>query len=129
MHGQINEWFFSGLVGIRSDETAVGFRKIIIKPAVAGDLTWVKGSFTSISGMVISEWKKRGGRIDMNISIPPNTTAVVYIPSVNKAGITESGKGLSANKDIKYKQSIAGYSVYELGSGNYRFSATLKIVN
>ena len=45
-------WFYQGLAGIRPDADAPGFKKIIIKPAVVGDLTWVKcaSRFASTAG-------------------------------------------------------------------------------
>ena len=40
MLGQITEWFYHDLAGIQCDPAGPGFRKIIIKPAFVGDLTW-----------------------------------------------------------------------------------------
>ncbi len=58
MFGQLNEWLFSHLAGIRCDPSGPGFKKIIIQPAVVGDLTEVKASYDSIDGKIVSEWKR-----------------------------------------------------------------------
>jgi len=125
MLGQINEWFFNNLAGISSAEDGAGFKKIIIMPTILANLGWVKGSFNSVSGKIVSEWKKVNAGLQMNITVPANTTAIVYVPSKNEASVTESGKTASLAKGIKFIQSENGYSQYEVLSGNYLFMSTL----
>ncbi len=81
MFGQLNEWLFSGLAGIRCDPAGPGFQKIIVRPAVVGDLTEVKASYDSIRGRIVSEWKRDGSGVHYHIVIPPNTTATIELPS------------------------------------------------
>ena len=45
MFGSVSEWFFRSLLGINPG--APGFRRIILKPQPAGDLTWAKGTYQS----------------------------------------------------------------------------------
>lgn len=125
MLGQINEWFFNDLVGISTDEKGAGFRRIIIKPAVLANLDWVKGSFASASGEIRSEWKKENGRLKLNVTIPPNTTAVVHIPTTSEKDVTEGGKTISGNAGLKFLKSENGKSIYEVTSGSYEFSTSL----
>ena len=80
MFGQLNEWLFSGLAGIRCDPAGPGFQKIIVRPAVVGDLTEVKASYDSIRGRIVSEWKRDGSGMHYRIVVPPNTTATIELP-------------------------------------------------
>ena len=57
MMGQIEEWFYSSLGGIRPDPSAPGFRRFFIQPAVPAGLDWVKCSYESIRGLIRSEWR------------------------------------------------------------------------
>lgn len=57
MFGSISEWFYRSLLGINA--ASPGFEKIIIKPQPAGDLIWAKGSYHSVRGQIISDWKKK----------------------------------------------------------------------
>ncbi len=57
----------------------------------------------------------------MNLTLPVNTKATVYIPSANADAITESGRVLSDAKDIKIVGADKGYTVVNLGSGTYQF--------
>jgi len=40
-------WFYQGLAGIKADVTAPAFKRIIIKPAIIGDLKMGKGRNTT----------------------------------------------------------------------------------
>jgi hypothetical protein len=125
MLGQINEWFFHDLVGIQPDPTAPGFGKIVIKPAIVGDLTWVKATYDSVTGRISSEWKREGRRLDLNLVIPANTTATVYLPAADSGSVTESG--ISANKapGVKFLRMESTTAVFSTGSGAYAFQSRL----
>lgn len=82
MMGQIEEWFYKSLAGINVDNDYTnGFQRIVIAPKVEGDLEFVEASYTSLYGEVTSEWKVEGDTFTINISIPPNTHAKVYLPN------------------------------------------------
>jgi alpha-L-rhamnosidase len=115
MFGSIDEWFYRSLLGI--NPVAPGFEKILIKPQPAGDLLWAKGSYNSIRGPIASEWNLNGNNFTLNVSIPENTQATIYIPSKVNSEILESGKPV---KVLRYE---TGYAVIETGSGNYSFKS------
>ena len=116
MFGSVDEWFYKSLLGINA--AAPGFEKIIVKPQPAG-LTWAKGHYQSIRGTIRSEWKKENGKFELNVTIPPNTTAEVFLPSKDGQVITEGGKKLG--DEIKNEGLIKGYTKLVIGSGEYRF--------
>jgi alpha-L-rhamnosidase len=118
-------WFYQGLAGIRPDETGPAFKKIIIKPAVVGDLTWVKCSYDSIHGKIVSHWKRDGDKLAMIVTIPANTTATVYVPAKDKAGVTESNKPAAKAAGVKFLRMENGAAVYAVGSGAYQFRSIL----
>ncbi len=122
MLGHIIEWFYHDLAGIGSDPTVPGFRKIVIKPAIPGDLAWVKASYNSIYGKIESHWNVTNGKVTLNITIPPNTNAVVYVPAQAGADVTESGKPAAQSVGVKYLRWEDGAAVYQVASGRYSFS-------
>jgi alpha-L-rhamnosidase len=125
MLGQINEWFFHDLAGIQPDPAGPGFKKIIIKPAVVGDLTWVRVSYRSIHGEIASEWKRDGERLALNISIPANTTATVFVPAPDPKSVMESGKPAANAPGVEFLRMEGNAAIYEIGSGTYQFTAGL----
>ncbi|RYG27278.1 MAG: alpha-L-rhamnosidase, partial [Chitinophagaceae bacterium] len=115
MFGSVDEWFFRSLGGI--NPLAPGFKRIQIKPQPAGDLSWVKTSYNSVHGKIVSDWKKQANGFQMHIVIPANTRADVYCPSAAGKPVMENGKEIKA---VRYE---SGYAVMELGSGEYNLSS------
>jgi hypothetical protein len=113
------EWFYSGLGGINQEEGSAGFSKIIIKPEIIGDLTWVKSSYQSQYGLIRSEWKKENNILEMKVEIPANTNAKIYFPIKQEAPVTESG-----HDHIILKNETGKYYC-KVGSGSYVFQMGL----
>jgi alpha-L-rhamnosidase len=127
MFGSVSEWFFRSLVGINPAEGSVGFDKIIIKPSIVGDLNHVSGSYHSIRGEIVCNWKKTNTDIEMQITIPPNVQATVYIPTSTVENIKEGGKKTKSVKDLNFVKMDGGYAVFEAGSGEYTFSSKINM--
>jgi hypothetical protein len=123
MLGQINEWFYHDLAGIQCDPDGPGFRKIIIRPAVVGDLQWVKASYDSIRGRIASEWRRDGKKITLRITISANTTATVFVPAHDAAFVREGKLPAAQSDGVKFLRMENGVAVFEVGSGKYEFTA------
>jgi alpha-L-rhamnosidase len=80
MLGQIQEWFYHDLAGIQNDPESAGFKKIIIHPQPVGDVTWVKASYNSIRGKIVSDWKRAGGKFILNVTIPQTRRRLFLFP-------------------------------------------------
>ncbi len=76
----IGSWFVQGIGGIRIDEESPGFTHFFIQPAVVGDLTFARTRYQSIRGAIVSNWRKDGGKIYMDVVVPAGTTATVRVP-------------------------------------------------
>ena len=123
MLGQIQEWFYHDLAGIQNDPESAGFKKIIINPQPAGDVTWAKASNNSIRGKIVSDWKRDGGKFILNVTIPANTTATIFVPAKYQDGVTESGRPAAQNRDVKFLREENGRAIFEIASGSYEFEA------
>jgi alpha-L-rhamnosidase len=123
--GDLGVWMYEYLAGIRSDPEQPGFKRIIVKPYPVGDLTFVKASHQSMYGKIASQWKRQAGRLTLDITIPANTTAVVYVPAKQASAVTESGQPAASAKGVKFVRMENGAAVYEVGSGTYSFSSQM----
>jgi hypothetical protein len=123
MFGQINEWFYHDLAGIRPDASGPGFQKIIIKPALVGDLTWVKATYHSIRGDIVSDWAHGPGGLAMHVTIPVASTATIYVPAVGPSVVMESGLPAGSVPGLKYLGMVDGAAAYAASSGVYNFSS------
>ena len=119
MFGSVGEWFYRSLLGINA--AAPGFKKIIIKPQPAGDLTQAKGSFNSVYGKIGSSWEIINKQFKLNVEIPANTSAEIWVPLQYGTEITEGGKPASTVDEIQLLRKENGYAVFQTGSGNYSF--------
>ena len=79
--GNIVAWQMECLAGIRP--AAPGFKEILIKPSVVGGLTWVEAHFDSPYGRIVSHWKREGDTLTVEVMIPGNTTAQVWLPGAS----------------------------------------------
>jgi len=121
MLGQIQEWFYHDLAGIGCDLAGPGFKKIIINPQPVGDITWVKASYKSIRGPIVSDWNRDGDRFTLNVTIPANTTATVYVPARSAEVVTESGKPAAKSQGVKFLRMDNDRAVFAVESGQYAF--------
>ena len=149
-YGAIGDWMYRVVAGIDTDggEDGVGYKKIIIRPHVDGviikagqnNAEWSKinglpKNKDSVSGLknvlaelitnygkVSSHWKIENGIFLLNVEIPANTTATIYLPIANAANIKEGGVFISNNKNIIIKEKQTNYTILEVGSGKYFFT-------
>ena len=122
MLGHLMEWFYSGPGGIKSAENSTGFKNIIIRPEVVGNITFTDVSYLSPYGKLTNSWKKKDTLFTMNTHIPVNTSATVYLPAVKGNTITENGKPLMNRRDIKFIKFEDGKALIAVGSGDYLFT-------
>jgi hypothetical protein len=123
MLGHLMEWFYSGLAGIRPTDDAIAFNKIEIRPETVGDVTWAKANYKSPYGNIVSSWKKDKGQFKLEVSIPANTTASIYLPVKSNATIKVDGQNIKARHDLKFVGYHDGKAEIKAGSGNYTFIA------
>lgn len=121
MLGQITEWFFHDLAGIQTDPDGLGFRKIILKPTIVGDLTWVKASYVSVHGKIVSEWKHSEAETTITTAIPANTTAKVFLPT---AALNCDMRPAASNPSgVKFLKVDDGFTIFEItAAGTFTFT-------
>ena len=62
----------------------------------------------------------------MDVEIPANTTATIFIPADASDIITESGVIVSQSNELQLQKVENGYVPVKLGSGMYHFVVTKK---
>ena len=121
--GDLAVWMYEYLAGIRSDPDQPGFRHAVIHPYPAGDLTFVKASHRSLYGMLSSSWKRDAKTFRLDVVVPPNTTATVWVPAKDAAAVTESGKPAAKMRGVKFVRAQDGAAIFEVESGSYAFQS------
>ena len=82
MMGQIDEWLFTSLAGIRQKEGTHGMKHLVICPQLIDDLTEVTASTETLYGIVgVKASRKSSGKIEATIAIPMGCDATVTLGS------------------------------------------------
>lgn len=123
MLGHAGEWLYRGLAGLVPDPAQPAFKHFQIRPQLVGDLTWVKASHDSLRGRIVSEWKIAGKRLELQVAVPPNSSATVYLPAPDLQRIQESQRPVRQARGVRAVRMEDGCAVLEIGSGEYWFTA------
>lgn len=93
MFGSVTEWFYRWLAGIQPVQDSPGFKKFIISPFLPSGLTFVKCTYESPFGRIISNWEKTKDGIRHEISVPKGTTASFKVQSDGKRSLSVENTG------------------------------------
>jgi alpha-L-rhamnosidase len=120
--GAVGEWLYRFLLGIEPAPEGAGFSRLILRPHPGGSLTWARGSYRSVRGAIASEWRLDQDSFNLRISLPPNVTASVRVPSAD-AGKVRDGAGRPPAAIAAFP-GAAGIqeAVFEVGSGTHEFT-------
>jgi alpha-L-rhamnosidase len=102
--GSIGEWMFEVIGGLSAAEP--GYRTVHVRPRPGGGLTHARFAYQSCRGLLSTAWRVEDGQFHLELTVPPNTTALVELPpSATQAG--------------------ASSSPLRVGSGRHQFSVEL----
>jgi flagellar basal body rod protein FlgG len=79
-------------------------------------------------GEIVANWKVQDG-LTQEITIPPNATAIVYVPAIDVGQVTESGRPATQAVGIHFLRLENGNALFSVGSGSYRFAVPARGLN
>jgi hypothetical protein len=123
--GQILEWFYADLVGLAPDPEQPGFKRMIVKPHPIPQLSWAEASHVSVFGKHAVRWEKADGALVLHVTVPANATARIYLPARSGTEVTEGGQPAVASEGVTFVGAEGDRVVFDVGAGEYRFSAGL----
>jgi len=123
-YGAIGDWMYRVVAGLDTKEDGPGYKHIVIKPVIGGDLQNASADYETIYGKASSHWRVAKDSLLMDVEVPANTTATVYIPFVGDSEVLESGKPISFSPDITVAPAETGFMVLNVGAGVYHFTKT-----
>jgi len=108
------EWFPRVIGGIKPDPQAAGFRRVIIDPRPVETVTWAETTCETVRGPVKTSWRINGGKFELKVEIPANTTALVRVP----------GQEAKAKQEQpRLVRKLENCTEFETPSGTYTFGA------
>lgn len=121
-YGSCGQWMFSTMAGIDTD--GPGFEKLVIRPRPGGGIKYCQARYDSIRGPIATRWEADGKTLRFSVTIPANTTATVWVPTSDSAGITEGAASARKAEGLKFLRDEAGAAVFEAGAGMYEFKSS-----
>jgi alpha-L-rhamnosidase len=121
-YGAIGDWMYRVVAGLDTYDDAPGYKKIKIQPHPGKGLTHAAAILQTYYGVLSSSWKTENGKFMLDMEVPANTSAAVYIPAKNAESVYESDKMLSEVKEIQLSGMEEGNVIVKVGSGKYHFT-------
>ena len=129
--GAVGEWLVRDLLGINCDEHHPGYQHIIIHPRPplpgageeGGPLTWVKGHYDSIRGRIAVAWKIEKGVYTLQVTIPANTKATIYVPAKDAFSVREGGQPARSARGLVFQRIEDGFACLSGDPGTYVFTS------
>ncbi len=118
MFSDVSAWFYQVLAGIRPDLREPGFKHIIFRPQPVPGLDWVRAYHDSPFGRVASSWQVDGTELHLEVTVPVNGHATLYLPSGYTKDLTTEGAGIPEHAVVKESGTLR----MALGSGTYRLT-------
>jgi alpha-L-rhamnosidase len=123
--GNLGAWLYQTLGRINYDPLRPGFQHMILCPQPVGNLAWVTASHKCLCGTIRSAWRIENGIFHWNLTVPPNTTATVYVPTREAVSVTEGGQPAAHVAGVHVLRNEGNAAVYEVASGTYDFAARI----
>ena len=115
----IGAWFIQGIGGIRADEKAPGFKHFFDqagrgrRPHVRADQLPVDPRRT-----IVSDWRIESGTFKLSVTVPPGTTATVFVPGEGPIRTQARRSSSSGGR---------GGRSYEVAAGTHAFETALRM--
>ena len=122
-YGAIGEWMYERVAGIAPLEA--GYKKIRIAPVPGNPLTSAKASVNTPYGKTTASWEIKGNEFQLNVTIPPNTTAEIIIPVDTSTALLINESALEESENIKLIKSDENFFKLSAKAGTYRFKSKL----
>jgi alpha-L-rhamnosidase len=116
--GSVGEWLFRHVAGIELDPQVPGYQRFQLRPYVGAGLDFVRASYRSMHGEIVSDWRRTGDRLTWAVTVPPNTTADIFIPSEPNTTVTSDGLVVTG-RDGRFARCSAP-------AGTYTFTSTYR---
>lgn len=120
-YGSVVGWFYDTVAGIKPDPIPPGWKHFILAPEPGGDLSFARATVQTPRGEIRSHWQTHDRGLSWEVSIPPNTHALVRVPAASAKQVTESGKPLGTLISDDAWGEADGRVSFELPSGTYHF--------
>lgn len=117
--GSVGEWLYRHVAGIELDPDVPGFSHFVLRPHLGAGLDFARATYHSFHGEISSHWRREGDRVTWKITVPPNTSAKVFVPSDPGTEVRTDGLTLAGRK--------GRFALCSAPAGSYTFTSYLRV--
>ena len=115
-------WMYRHLAGVQTDPLRPGYEHIIVRPQPVAEVQHASYYTTTLRGRLGAAWQQQGRDFQLQVTVPPNSTATVWLPSSDEADIREGPTAAREAEGVKWLRREGDRDVWNVASGDYRFS-------
>jgi alpha-L-rhamnosidase len=120
--GSVGEYMMRWIGGIQPDPSAPGYAHFTVRPRAGIQIQHARAEYDSIRGKIVSAWKLDGERFRLEVTIPANTTASVYLPTKEYDSVRVDGHPVGeAGPDVLLVDLKDGEALLDVRAGSYVF--------
>ncbi|AJR04480.1 family 78 glycoside hydrolase catalytic domain [Siansivirga zeaxanthinifaciens] len=118
-YGAIGEWMYERIGGIAPLEA--GYKKIRIAPQPRNPLKSADATYNTPYGKVSSSWKTENNQFNLDVVVPPNTTAKIIVPAAANSDLKLNGETFKDHENVKLIVKTENGFELLVQPGNYTF--------
>jgi alpha-L-rhamnosidase len=122
-YGAVGDFLYRVVAELDTYDDGPGYRHSRIQPCPGGELTSAVAALETVYGRLSSSWVIKKDSFYLDVEVPVNTQAEVFVPAESANQIVESGMPISNAKDIQIVGVEEGFVHLKMGSGSYHFVA------
>jgi alpha-L-rhamnosidase len=115
--GTFEDWLYQYLAGIQP--ASPGYAKVRIKPVTPTGLDFAVAQVRTPRGEISSSWRRVGDGLRMEVEIPDDTPAEVFVPVSGAASVHVAGGR------VNFLREEGGYRIYQVLDKHVEFDVHL----
>ena len=119
--GAVGDWLYREAVGLK--EITAGYKTFMVRPNPGGGFKYMGADKVTPYGRAAAKWYDEPGKFTLEVEVPANSTAEIYVPSPSVDAVTVDGVAVASVADVKVIGKDGPYTKYIVGSGKYKFVA------
>jgi alpha-L-rhamnosidase len=116
--GSVGEWLFRHVAGIELDPEVPGYQRFVLQPFIGPGLNFTRATYRTMHGEIASHWRRVGETLTWTVTVPPNTTAQIFIPSEPGTDVLTDGLPLTGRE--------GRFARCSAPAGTYTFTSTFR---
>ncbi len=92
-YGAVGNWMYRNIAGIQHDPEHPGYSHFFIRPRPGGGVDWARATHKTMYGEIRSSWILENSTLKMEVTVPANTSATIFIPKEGSFEIRKVGSG------------------------------------